>query len=280
MRSLNFKEVTLGCLSASVLSACLGTEPSVKNTVQEKPHSSPVVEAYVEYPGPDRKWVGPKDFIIHIDTTHEGGKGGNSEIIITKDERSVRTGPAIEKTREMLKDLESSVQGGATLAPIGCLSPVRVRLIRADGGITQRQSCRGQAGWPLLASQLTDLFFEGISEQDAGVKPEETKALEKVVEGAQPTHTMTTPTTDGGAQKVPSAAEEKSSNTSKTSTSKEGNEAAVTEPTEAKKSSGEAPSSSLGHTEVSPAKAEDPGKTPAGKTDGSYTFKSEHKPIE
>ena len=280
MKSLNFKEVTLGCLSASVLSACLGTEPSVKNAVQEKPHSSPVVEAYVEYPGPDKKWVGPKDFIIHIDTTHEGGKDGNSEIIITKDERSVRKGPAIEKTREMLKDLESSVQGGATLAPIGCLSPVRVRLIRADGGITQRQSCRGQAGWPLLASQLTDLFFEGISDQDAGVKPEETKALEKVVEGAQPTHTMTT---EGGTQKVPAAAgaEEKSSDAKASSTSKEGSEAVGTAPSEAKKPSVEALSSSSGHSEVNPpAKAEEAGKKPAGKADDSFSFTSEHKPIE
>ena len=184
MKKFTVKNATLACLATSVLSGCLGSEQAtVKPASQEKVKNSPVVEAYIEYPGPDQRWVGPRDFMIHVDALHESKKHGNSEIVITKGDHIVRTGPAIDKTREMLKDLEGTIESSATLAPIGCLSPVRIRLVRGDGTVTQKQSCRGQPGWPFLVSQMTDLLFQGVAEQDAGVKPEEARALEKVVEG-------------------------------------------------------------------------------------------------
>jgi hypothetical protein len=39
--------------------------------------------------------------------------------------------------------------------------PVRVRLIRSDGTLIERQGCRGQAGWPRVASEVVNHFIEG-----------------------------------------------------------------------------------------------------------------------
>jgi hypothetical protein len=41
----------------------------------------------------------------------------------------------------------------------GCLNPVRVRLIRTDGILLERQGCRGQEGWPKVASEVASHFL-------------------------------------------------------------------------------------------------------------------------
>jgi hypothetical protein len=63
-----------------------------------------------------------------------------------------------ENARELLANLAVSLQG-AEGAFRGCLSPVRVRLIRADGILVEKQGCRGQNGWSHIASQSADRFL-------------------------------------------------------------------------------------------------------------------------
>lgn len=133
--------------------------------------AKPFVEAYVEYRGPSEKWAGPTSFLLHV----VAKDAGVAKISITpalfatpqktKDadgttvQRTLAAkGMAGETARTHMSNLANAIQGGEQ--PFrGCLSPVRVRLVRADGAIVEKQGCRGSVGWPKAASEAVNQFI-------------------------------------------------------------------------------------------------------------------------
>lgn len=79
------------------------------------------------------------------------------------------------ENRVAREKLQALAQSLATDTPdfSGCLYPVRVRLVREDGSILEKAGCRGQKGWPRLASQT---LAEILEIQSGGIKQGGAKA--------------------------------------------------------------------------------------------------------
>jgi hypothetical protein len=150
-----------------VLSGCFGsTGDSVAPRSQGEDSSLPYVEAMIEYPGPHEKWAGPQNFIIHLNTKSVGRARVEISTSIFKAEsgstrelKPVTYGLTPEAGREQIARLSVALRAQESSVS-GCLLPVRVRLIRADGVIVAREGCRGQAGWPQVASEVTSHLIE------------------------------------------------------------------------------------------------------------------------
>jgi hypothetical protein len=72
-----------------------------------------------------------------------------------------------DEAREQLAHLATALQGPQ--APFhGCMSPVRVRLVRADGGIFERQGCRSELGWSRAVSEAVSSFVSASLHGAAG----------------------------------------------------------------------------------------------------------------
>jgi hypothetical protein len=163
-----------GCLSMQSQSTIDGN--SANGSTQ------PYVEAYFEYPGPQEKWSGPASFILHVVAKDSGA----AQITITPalvvdstapdhqenptvsqrvpaSALSTAVSPAIhkmtgEEAREQLAQLSTALQGAQ--APFrGCMSPVRVRLVRADGALLEKQGCRSEMGWSRAVSDSVSSFM-------------------------------------------------------------------------------------------------------------------------
>lgn len=166
-----------GCLSTQTQTSLDGTQ------------SAPYVEVFVEYPGPQERWSGPTSFLLHVSAKDEG----SAQIVTTPgwaDESAGNEAPSqtpgqapapqsvpmsarvpasalgkavgkrqmsAQEARELLGNLNIALQGAA--APFkGCMSPVRVRLVRADGALTERQGCRSEIGWARAISETVNIF--------------------------------------------------------------------------------------------------------------------------
>ena len=164
-----------------ILSGCLGMQSqSTLDAIQEGMSAQPVTEAYIEYPGPQSKWAGPTNFILHVSAKDtlarisvtpalfdEAAAGislkGRAPASMTEgakpgqkvDHRVEMTGG---QARDQLAHLAASLTGGAENFR-GCLSPLRVRMIHADGAVTEKQGCRGQTGWSKAASESVNTFI-------------------------------------------------------------------------------------------------------------------------
>ncbi len=133
------------------------------------------VETYIQYAGPQEKWSGPGQLIVHVNAR----EAGNAQISVTPpsfqapaepdkpaepgttvQQRTLASAKALtsEQARDQLAHLATEMQGADT--PFyGCLYPVRVRLVRADGALLEKQGCRGQGGWTKAASDTTAFFL-------------------------------------------------------------------------------------------------------------------------
>lgn len=157
------------------------------------------VEAYVEYRGPSEKWSGPASFLMHVvakgndpvkisftpafaaepantlptSPIHEmaptmSGRRPAGEVSKTPvaaasaaPSHAPSSAPKAmtgEVARNHINQLAAAVQAG-DVAFEGCLSPVRVRLIRADGAVLEKQGCRSVEGWPKAASEVVGQFM-------------------------------------------------------------------------------------------------------------------------
>ncbi|HAR42223.1 MAG TPA: hypothetical protein DCS07_06280 [Bdellovibrionales bacterium] len=141
-------------------------------------------EAYIEYPGPHARWVGPASFVLHVSTKdphwaliHVAPAWFN-----TSDEEGSpdfskvnKKGLSSDYARERIRYLAGAMQQNNEAAFKGCLYPVRVRLIRDDGTFIEKTGCRTEAGWPKIASETTEYFLtaklRGISEPGAVAVP-------------------------------------------------------------------------------------------------------------
>jgi len=143
------------------------------------------VEAYIEYRGPQEKWAGPVTFLLHV----VAKEGDLARVTFTpafsKDsasESAPATAPihenaptvngrkpasaltlhhalSAEVARTQINQLAAAIQSG-DVEFSGCLSPVRVRLLRADGAVVEKQGCRSSDGWPKAASEAVGHFME------------------------------------------------------------------------------------------------------------------------
>lgn len=172
-------------LASLLLSSCLGMQSqSTLDGIQGATH--PYVEAFIEYAGPHAKWAGPSNFMLHVVAKDAGA----AKITVTpalfrdalppagmsKDRAPASQGVPGEHARQRLAHMATSLQG-ADQTFKGCLSPLRVRLIRADGAVLEKQGCRGQSGWAKGASEAVSHF---ISASLYGL-PAETRPAARVV---------------------------------------------------------------------------------------------------
>lgn len=163
-----------------------------------KVDSQAFVEAYIEYPGPQEKWAGPTSFIMHI---HAGGPGsaqisvtpswfaGKAKNIqpslapahvrkpaslmaeLTQIRPEPSASPAVvgssmelpaDIARDRLRYLANAIESGVEEPFRGCLSPVRMRIIRADGNIIEKTGCRSEKGWSRAASDAVEFFMNAL----------------------------------------------------------------------------------------------------------------------
>lgn len=137
-----------GCFSTLTNNPALDVMESMAN-----PRKT-YVEAYIEYQGPDEKWAGPATFLIHINAKEE-----KAVIKVVQSSRSGSQGMASEVAREYLDRIASAIYDG-DLSFRGCLTPLRVRMIRSDGAVLDKSGCRSSTGWPKVVSEVVDLFME------------------------------------------------------------------------------------------------------------------------
>lgn len=192
---------TMAILAAVILngggSGCGGIQnhPAIE-ALQGNPKidSQAFVEAYIEYPGPQEKWAGPTSFILHI---HAGGPG-DAQISVTPSwfagkikkarpaelaqdrkpaslmseltqVRPVQTaaedapkGISSDVARDRLRYLANAIESGVEEPFRGCLAPVRMRIIRADGNIIEKTGCRSEKGWSRAASDAIEFFMNAL----------------------------------------------------------------------------------------------------------------------
>lgn len=158
-----------------MISGCLSmqNQPSLE-AIQKfgaRQEAHPFVEAYIEFRGPQEKWAGPANFLLHVVAKEAGAAritvtppvfGASRLSVVQKGavvvQPSVSPGMSGEVARNQLNALALAAQGGDDPFQ-GCLSPVRLRLIRADGAVVEKQGCRGQKGWPKTASEGVSRFI-------------------------------------------------------------------------------------------------------------------------
>ncbi|HLE01768.1 MAG TPA: hypothetical protein VJB59_16015 [Bdellovibrionota bacterium] len=148
---------------------CSGKNTVTSSAIQAVP-PSPFVEAYLEYVGPPQRWAGPNSVIVHIfarDSDTADIKVMPSFLRpyfarASHENRSLASpssGPLLgnKMTRVMAREeltRLASAMSGPEQPFFGCLSPIRARLVRADGSVLERHGCRDTAGWPVTLSQL------------------------------------------------------------------------------------------------------------------------------
>jgi hypothetical protein len=161
---------------ASGLSGCLSMQS--QSTIDGITGSNqPFTEAYIEYPGPQRKWSGPSSFILHV----QAKDAGNAQISVTPnlfDDRDGSTSGRLpasahgvpgEVARTRLAQLYTALQGQNQNFR-GCMYPVRVRMIRADGALMEKVGCRSAMGWSHTASEAVDYFITAAVGGTSGPK--------------------------------------------------------------------------------------------------------------
>jgi len=160
-------------LSASFVmaaSSCLGPQSQMTlDEIQGSVGSQPFVEAYIEYGSPQEKWAAPSAFMLHINAKDTGtakltltpqifGQAKPEATLQTRAPASIsQAGMSSNIARDHLNELGVAIQG-ADQPFSGCLNPVRVRLVRQDGALTEKQGCRG-FGWTRTASEKVNTFL-------------------------------------------------------------------------------------------------------------------------
>lgn len=188
-----------GCMNAQNHGA-LEAIQSMKQE-EEKPEALSFVELFIEYPGPQEKWAGPANFVLHVKAKENGpamvmatpswfnspiakhepkeppqgimaarlatantapangaAKGAAKGAKGANDGSSVNRGPASEYVRDQMNRLAAAMKED-TPSFRGCLSPVRIRLVRSNGALVEKAGCRSEKGWPHVASELVEQFM-------------------------------------------------------------------------------------------------------------------------
>jgi hypothetical protein len=81
-----------------------------------------------------------------------------SEAVGVRRISSTQPRPTGQVARERLNYLAESILNEKTTV-MGCLYPVRARLVRADGSVVEKFGCRSLQGWPSIASRTVSEMF-------------------------------------------------------------------------------------------------------------------------
>jgi hypothetical protein len=152
--------VGFGALITSCMTGQNATLDGISGSVQQ-----PYVEAFIDYRGPEGRWAGPAHFVVHV-VAKDAQK---PEIVVpgawTEDWTSMANGrkpaaqsPSSEEIRARMS-LLASVVSEDDPGYRGCLYPLHVRLVRADGNVLDKQGCRGESPWAKAASDAVDFFM-------------------------------------------------------------------------------------------------------------------------
>ncbi len=154
----------------SVSSAVTAT---VEPTVAAEPANSPIVEGVIEFVGPDAKWAGPASMLLKLSA--KPGQAGEAGALVSLTPTLVPTGvnATLDKVKERLIELER-VSSGPQQEIAGCASPVKLRLVRLNGQVIDRVTCRGATPLALAASQTMAYFLD----QTPATQPARTLAVE------------------------------------------------------------------------------------------------------
>jgi len=153
---------------------------------------SPFVEATVEYPGPAARWGGPSAFLLSLNAREAGdaqirvlpqlwgveaaqppvapnggGLGQTASSSAGRAPASQNLGIPADFVRERVAHLAGTIQAAGaadSTAASGCLYPVRLRLVRADGAVVERQGCRGVGAWTGAVSAFTSEFLTALTQ--------------------------------------------------------------------------------------------------------------------
>ncbi len=145
-------------------------------------NASPVVEAYIQYPGPDARWAGPVLWSVHVSARDASSlrfevapalpraqvlpelsnRVPASALGMTQSKDGAAAAAAVvlglEDVRDRLKHLAAAVSASEE-EDSACQSVVKVRLTRADGSVVEKQGCRGSSVWTQVASELAAEFM-------------------------------------------------------------------------------------------------------------------------
>ena len=179
--------------SLTILSAC----SSVQDEIERAPASAgsvetgrggPYIEAFIEYAGPSERWGGPEPLVVQFSARESGrafsllstpawAKSGATADAHARAPASAHgddpvAHPAVdgegtvwkawkpEVLKERLSALADAVESTKAPSQAGCLYPVRVRLLRGDGGVVEKGGCRSSRGWVKAASALVADAFQ------------------------------------------------------------------------------------------------------------------------
>jgi hypothetical protein len=204
----NFMFSCVALLALSLSAGCVSGGGSSLSTVVDaiegvKENTSPYVDAYIQFLGPDARWTGPVLWSVHVSARESqlpdfevtpalpkirspgapelsnripasalGIAGGKSIPAGAVDRKLL----SLEQVRDRLRHL-----GGAMAASddesSSCISAVKVRMTRADGSVVEKQACRGSAVWTQVASELAAEFMtQSRYPRSAEVSPAEAPA--------------------------------------------------------------------------------------------------------
>jgi hypothetical protein len=170
IRALCLGAFALAAGACSSMNSQQGTLQAVQDSVSGAPGSGaaaqPYVEAFVEVSGPHARWSGPATLSVHV----VAREPGQAKITLTPELFASSPAPTVRKqpdarapasvqtipsdtARQQLAQLATSLLGGDEPFS-GCVMPVRVRLVRQDGAVLDKQGCRSQTGWTRAAGEL------------------------------------------------------------------------------------------------------------------------------
>ncbi len=193
----NFKSRVVAFLVLSVTAGCVSGGNSSLSTMVDaiegmKGSNSPVVDAYIQYLGPDARWAGPVLWTVHVSardsqapifevipalpkSTRNGapelsGRVPASALGLTQGKSAPAASAGLltqEQVRDRLQHLGSAMASSDN-ETAACMTAVKVRLTRADGTVQEKQACRGSAVWTQVASELAAEFMTQSTYSTAG----------------------------------------------------------------------------------------------------------------
>lgn len=171
-------------LSSFGLSACMTIQnESPFDEVGKQAQGQGFVEGFIEYGAPQNRLVGPQPFLLHVSAR----QSGPVEVEVSPsslDPAQREAAPPTVKARalssvvpatEVVGSPMSAETARVRLAALahaieqpaprfeGCLSPVRVRLVRADGALVEKEGCRASQGWPRAVSEAVSAFMDSAT---------------------------------------------------------------------------------------------------------------------
>jgi hypothetical protein len=149
--------LVFGALGTGCVGAHQGTLDEIAGALGQQ---EPYTEAFIDYPGPSDRWAGPARFILHVtakDKAVDVKLPAQWHPVPSNDHRAPAAVLTGDQARDKLANLATAMQEDSSSFR-GCMYPIRVRLVRADGEILDKTGCRDQSRWAKTASETVDFF--------------------------------------------------------------------------------------------------------------------------